>query len=254
MRQWNGLLQKEWITMGNRLYGTVGAALLFTILIPFGSTLFNGGLSELELSLGFSMIWIFVSMIIPIRLLLVSVGKEKSRPDVWLHSSASVYKLFGAKAVFAGFVGVVNMVIPFMVILNKSKTVDYLLDFTFSVIIVLFVTFYLLSLLAMCLGLFFSVIYQVIKPIVGQIALLIVVVFFFSLSWIVEKIRATAVYEKISSIGQVKGPGAFNITQGNATFEMDAIVFSPIDISLHFLLAVILFVTAAILFEKKIRL
>ena len=259
MKQWNGLLKKEWATMRGQFFATLGAWLLFTLLIPFGSSLFNRGLDALELSLILSLVWVVASLLIPTVMFLISLGKEMNRPDIWLHSPASIFKLFGSKAVFAGFVGFVNMMIPTIVVIIESRFSGFpvVLSFitTLNIAGLVFVVFYMLSLLVMCTGLFFGVLYQLMKPVMGGFTIPNVVILFLFSSWLVERISSTAVYKKISNIGPIKGPGegVFNIEEGNFFFEIDTTLFYMGDTLLNLLLGVLLFITAVVLFEKKVR-
>ena len=259
MKQWNGLLKKEWATMSGQFYLTAGASLIFSLLIPFGSSLFNWGLDALEVSLILSLVWMATSMLIPTIMLLISLGKEMSRPDIWLHSPASILKLFGSKAVFAGFVGFVNMVIPTMVLIIESRFSGFPVELSFVTNLniggLLFVTFYMASLLIMCTGLFFGVLYQLMKPVVKGFAIPNVVILFLFSSWLAERISSTTAYKKISNIGPIKGPGKglFNIDEGNFFFQIDTTFFYMGDTLLNLLFGALLFITAVVLFEKKVR-
>lgn len=259
MKQWNGLLKKEWATMSGQFYGTLGASILFTLLIPFGSSLFNWGLDALEVSLILSLVWMAASLLIPTIMLLISLGKEMNRTDIWLHSTSSIFKLFGSKAVFSGFVGFVNMVIPTLVIIIESRFFVYLMDFSFKTIleigVIMFFMFYMISLLVMCIGLFFGVLYQLMKPVAKGFAIPNVVILFLFSSWLAERISSTAAYKKIVNIGPIKGPGekVFNIDGENFLFEIDTTPLYMGDILLNFVFGALLFITAVVLFEKKVR-
>lgn len=259
MKQWNGLLKKEWAMMSGQFYATIVASILFILLIPFGSNLFDWGLDALELSLLLSIIWMAVSVLIPTIMLLISLGKETNRPDILLHSSATIYKLFGSKAVFAGFVGAVNIAIPMIVIIVGSRYSDWLVDFPFKTILELGGFLYLVlsmqSLLVMCQGLFFGVLYQLIKPLIRGFAVPVVMILFLFSSWVAARISSTAVYEKVTRFGPMIGSDkdAFNITKGNHFFEIDLAALYTGTIYLDLLWAVFLFIAAVILFEKKVR-
>lgn len=259
MKQWNGLLKKEWSSMRGQFYATVGAAILFTLLIPFGSNLFSWGLGALELSLILSMIWMVVSTFIPMIMLLISLGKEMSRPDIWLNSTASIFKLFGSKAVFAGLIGAVNMAIPIVVIIIGSRYSDWLVDFPFQTILKLGGFFYLMlciqSLLVMGQGLFFGVLYQLMKPVIRGFSGPVVVILLLFSSWVTARVVSSTVYEKLTGFGPVIGldKDVFSITKGNHFFEIYSDVFHTGTLLVDLLFAVFLFITAVVLFEKKVR-
>ena len=258
MKQWNGLLKKEWVTMRGQLYTTVSALLLFTLLFPFGSSFFSWGFEgvyALEASLFISGIWLGASMVIPAIMLLISLRREMGRLDVWLHSPASIFKLFGSKALFAGFIGAVNMAIAVIIIVVESRIMGYILVLTPQTIVVLLLVFTLMSLLILCLGLFFGVLHQLIKPVAKGFAVPIVALLFLSSSWLFERISATPAYKKIGSIGPLPGPKekVFDAVNNIFFMELNAITFHMGDIFINLLFAVLLFAMAVVLFEKKVR-
>lgn len=259
MKQWNGLLKKEWSVMSGQFYATIIASILFTLLIPFGSTLFNWGLDALNLSFVLSFVWLVASLFIPTIMLLISLGKEMKRPDIWLHSTASIFKLFGSKTVFAGFIGFVNMAIPMLVIIVESRYIDLLVDFQFKTILalgcLLFFALFMMSLLIMCTGLFFGVLYQLMKPVLKGFSGPVVVILFLISSWVLERVTSSTVYEKMTSFGPVIGldKGILKIAQASGFVEIDITFVHTGPIFLDLLLAVLSFVLAVVLFEKKVR-
>lgn len=260
MKQWNGLLKKEWSVMSGQYYATIIAVILFTLLIPFGSTLFNWGIAALELSFVLSLIWMVASLLIPTIMLLISLGKEMNRPDIWLHSTVSVFKLFGLKAILAGLVGFINMAIPMLIIIVESRYIDLFADIEYKMILelnfLLFFTLFMVSLLIMCTGLFFGVLYQLMKPVIKGFSGPVVVILFIFSSWAFERISSTAGYEKLISLGPVIGGPNKNlveITQGNHYFKVFDTPMNTGDIVVDLLLAVFLFIAAVVLFEKKVR-
>ena len=259
MKQWNALLKKEWAAMNGQFYATMVALMLFTILIPFGSNLLNWGLGGLEISIVLSFVWLAVSVLIPTIMLLISLGKEMNRPDIWLHSTVSVFKLFGSKTVFAAFVGFVNILIPVLVLVVESRFFHLWVDIPFKMILGLggyiFLVLNLFSLLVLCTGLFFGVLYQLIKPVLKGFSGPVVVSLFLFSSWAIARISSSTTYEKMTSIGPRIGPDEdiFNITKGNHFFEVDLAGFQTGAILLDILMAVVLFIAAVVLFEKKVR-
>lgn len=260
MKQWNGLLKKEWATMRDQFYATVVASFLFTLLIPFGGSFFNWGLDALEVSLILSLVWIGVSVVIPTTMLLISLGREMNRPDNWLHSTASIYKLFGSKVVLAGLVGFVNMLIPIMIIIIGSRYSTYFMGISlkmlFEIGILIFSISYLISLLVMGTGLFFGVLYQLIKPVMRGFAIPVVGILFLFFLWLTERVMTTSAYKKVSEFGPIKGPAdmGFKIGEDSFFYEIDATPFYVGDIFLNILFSILLFISAVTLFEKKVRL
>ena len=262
MKQWNGLMKKEWVSMKGWLYGTVGASILITLIIPFVVPMFLEG-SVGSLISGLIPFWILVSLILPVIVLLNSLKKEMAHPDIWLHSPVSIFKMFGSKAVFAGFVGIVNLLIVISLGLFHLKLSTIAINFTFANVGVLstfILVFFMVSLVLMCIGLFVKVLYYVIKPYAKVFTIPILFVFFFASGWVIEKIiekvKGTTVYEKIATFGPIGNPskGGFFIEKEHFFFEVDETIFHIGDLLMNASFIVLLFITAAVLFEKKVRL
>ncbi|MCZ2259111.1 hypothetical protein [Sporosarcina sp. G11-34] len=255
MKQWNGLLKKEWVSMKGWLYGTVGASILFVLIIPFVVSMFVKGVFDVLL---FALIpsWILFSLILPVIVLLNSLKKETGRLDIWLHSPVSIFKLFGVKAIFAGFVGAVNLFFATFVGSIQLSNSNLDIDFAFSGAGVVFIfVLFLVSLMAMCIGLFARVLYLVIEPSVKVFAIPILVGFFFVVSWIFQRIEGTMIYEKITTFGPIRSvsKNGFSIEKEQFFFEANETIFHTGDLLVNVLFTILLFVTSAVLFEKKVR-
>jgi len=237
--------------MSGAFYASAGATALITVLIPLSNQLFNWGIESLEILFGVSIMWLTVGAGIPTVLFFLSFVKEMNRPDVWLHSTASTFKLFGSKAIFAGLVGAVNTVIVIVVSAVGLLVSGYQFGPTFKAGLLLFTKLYMLSLLILCGGLFVGVLYQVIKQYAKRFtATVLVLLFWFSL-WVVGKVESTAVYEKIKAFGPISGPreGVFHFGV-ESFFELDDIVFYTGDTLLGLVGGVLLFAAAVTLFKK----
>lgn len=258
MKEWNGLLKREWLTMKGQFLATIVASILFIVMIPFGSNVFKFGLDTMQLSLIMSLIWMVISMFIPAIILLISLGKEMRRPDIWLHSKTSIYKMFGSKAVYGLLVGALNLAIPLLAVIILSRFSIFSFELTFKVAVqvngLLFISFFFISLLMMCTGLFFGVLYQLIKPKVFAVP--IVVLLFLGSSWVTERITATDLYKELTSFWAIKGPGkeTLNIAKENTYIEIDTAILYGGDLLVGLLYAALLFVIAVTIFEKKVRL
>ncbi len=255
MQQWNGLLKREWASMSITFYASVLATTMFTLLIPFTNHLFNWGIDFLEILFGIGIMWMTLSIGIPAVIFLISFLKEMQRPDVWLHSTASIFKIFGSKAVFGAFVGLTNWVITIIVSAIGLIISGYQFGPTFKAIVLLYTLMYLQSLLVLCASIFAAVLYQLIKPVVkGLVAAVLLLLFWISLT-LVEKVSASPLYQKISTFGAVKGPSEGVYHFGADFFrEIDDIVFYAGGIFLSLLVGILLFAVAVTLFEKKVRL
>lgn len=259
MKQWNGLMKREWVAMKGWLYGTVGAAILITLIIPlFIAIFFKESVDGVVIS--FLPLWLVVSLIMPISILLSSLKKEMDRPDIWLHSPVSIFKLFGAKAVFASGIGLLNLAIATFVGLIQLKLFSPIPDLTFGGLIGFGSTFifsvFLTSLLAMCMVLFIRVLYLVMEPRMKGFTIPILIVFVFGASWVYERIRVTSFYEKITTFGPFANPlnKDFTMEGEGFFFQVNTTVLHTGSFLVAISLTIFLFVLAAVLFEKKVRL
>ena len=171
MKQWNGLLKKEWFAMKGWFYGSIITQLCVVLFLSFSSTFLMKEVSMMEILPIFSGIWgLMLSVILPTTVLLVSLNKEMQRPDIWLHSTASTVKLFGVKMLFASMIGFVNVVFPLIIVLVGSKFSGFPIAILFNEVFQFgthsALMFFLLSIFIMCIGLFLGVLYQLLKPVV----------------------------------------------------------------------------------------
>lgn len=113
MKQWNGLMRKEWSTI--RMPLMVGVIFLFIgfllVIVGFGN-IAKEQVNLFEASIAFSFFWYFFSTFIPTIVLLILVEKDVKQSDVWLHTPASATKLIGTKAVYAAVIGLIAYAIP----------------------------------------------------------------------------------------------------------------------------------------------
>ena len=96
MKRWRGLVQKEWAHMKWRL---VFFALINNLLLFWGVSHLVLGVPEGFLTSIQPMIGICFTLhiIMAVSLLFDSLGKDIGRPDIWLHSPATMRQLVGAK-------------------------------------------------------------------------------------------------------------------------------------------------------------
>ena len=250
-------MKKEWVSMKGWLYGTVGASILITLIIPFVVPMFLEG-SVGALITGLIPFWILISLILPVIVILNSLKKEMGHPDIWLHSPVSIFKMFGSKAVFAGLVGVVNLLLVTFLGLIQFKISTISMN-SVGVLGTFILVFFMVSLMVMCIGLFVKVLYYVIKPYAKVFTIPILFVFCFASAWaierIIEKVKGTTIYEKIATFGPIGNPskGGFFIEKEHFFFEVDETIFHIGDLLMNASFIVLLFITAAVLFDKKVR-
>ena len=91
MKQWNGLLKKEWVTMK---WPLLVSALLGIIVMSFVPHLivnfFGFEVHVFEVALVICFMWAGASVLAPVIALFIMMEREMKRPDVWLHSTASI--------------------------------------------------------------------------------------------------------------------------------------------------------------------
>ena len=250
---------KEWLSGMAILVFIV--VILLTAFIVGSTTLAGNHVNMVDTFATVAMLWVIGILFFPLAILLNSLSKEWKRPDVWLHSEGSIFKLFGSKFIFAGLAGAVSILIPvaalFIYLIASGSTIDALSTIERTLFIgLLFYSFYVISLIIACVGLLLGVLHQLIKPYLKGFSIPILVVFFLFSGWIVMQITASSVYEKI------KGFGAFRyssieeiyIEKGNFFIGPTKPIFYTGDFLITLFSLVLLFVTATVLFEKKVRL
>lgn len=257
MKQWNGLMRKEWSAMKVWFYGSIITQICGVLILSFASTFIMEEVRVIEILPIYSGIWgLLLSVILPTMVLLVSLNKEMHRPDVWLHSTAPTGKLFGVKALFASMIGFVNILFPLAIVLIESRlsgsTASFVAVFQFGTTIALM--FFLLSLFIMCIGLFLGVLYQLLKPIVKRFSGPIVVVIFLFLSWLQARLAELTIYTKITRFGQLNQGVGFDLKQEKFLSAFADMKIYTGELLIDFALAFLFFMVAITLFEKKVRL
>lgn len=262
MNQWNGLLKKEWAMMKSWLYGLTAIALFLMLALGYGLFGFLGeNVTRSDITAIAIIFWLFIILFFPAVILLTSFGKEFKQPDVWLHSEGSIFKLFGSKLFFAAVAGLVTLILPaillFIYAIFSTTIIEGLpMSELFLLVGVIFYSFYGVSLLIACYGLFFGVLYQLLRPYIARFTIPVLIVLFALLSAVTQKIGATPFYEKIKTfgpIGNLSGE-AFYVEKENFYLRSAEPVIYTGDILITGVAIVLLFVTASILFEKKVRL
>ena len=101
MKQWNGLLKKEWVTMKWPLLVSAVLGIIVMSFVPHLIVNFFGiEVHVFEVALVICFIWAGASVLAPVTALFIMLEREMKRPDVWLHSTASIFKLVGVESAF----------------------------------------------------------------------------------------------------------------------------------------------------------
>jgi hypothetical protein len=243
MKQWNGLLRKEWLAMRGWLYGSLITQICGVLFLSFASIFLFEEFSMRELLSFFSTLWVIISVVLPTMILLVSLNQEMVRPDIWLHSTVPTAKLIGVKMVFASMIGFINLLFPLIIFLIGSKL---------SALIV--IMSFLLSIFIMCTGLFLGVLYQLLKPVVKGFSGPIVVMIFLFLSWLQARLAESAIYTKITHFGRINQEVTYDIQKESFSFEFGNMEIHTGELLIDTTIAVLLFIAATTLFDKKVRL
>jgi hypothetical protein len=260
MKQWNGLLKKEWVTMKWPLLVSALFGILVMSFFPLLITrIFGLEVHVFQIALIICFVWVIASALAPVTALFTMLEREMKRPDVWLHSTASIYKLVGAKALLASLIGVVVLLIPTIVLavqytLFKSTTITFNDLFFFGSIFIVLV--FAVSIIFMSIGFFFWVIDRLMKPLLKGYSIVATLILFFISFRIYSLFTLSEFYKKGLSIGPVDVMKLKNplIDVEFIYFEHMDILFYSGEILFNVFCTVAMFIVAAVLFEKKVRL
>lgn len=262
MTVWNGLWQKEHRMMRGWLYGTFMSSIAVSFVLPLLLTyFFEWRFGQIDFDLYFiPLIWLAFSIFIPLSLAMSSLNIELERPDVWFHTPASIFQLIGVKAAYAIVVGIVNItttLVLFLVLLRMMDAMNTMI----SMIELLLFLLHFISLsslgatIVLMIGLLFRVLHLVMKPYFKSATILVSTLLFIGfmalLNWVVQ----TSLYTKISQLGPTGMVVNRGITFGDdgSSLGVDAPMYLG-DLVTTLLFLGALFVTAALLLEKKVRL
>lgn len=254
---------KEWLLMRSWTYATAIFTGLFTFIIPVFITLYFS-ISTSQFNEGFnalSLFWFVAIMFIPAIILMVSLGKEAERSDIWLHSPNSIFTLFGVKVFFASLVGVLNLLLSgiFLFLLFSVKLQPLRMVFegdTLYFWLLFLPVLFIISMILMCIGLLFRVIYLVMRPRTKKMTGLITSIALVLFVWGVNKIIATEIYQKVSKVGKIGSVSEsyFYLGDESSYLWVDESLFYLGEMILSFGYASLLFIVASLLFERKVRL
>lgn len=260
MQQWNGLLRKEWVMMKWQLL--VGAVLAVAVLatIPMViSGLVETGETVFEVALFVCFLGALTSLLMPLVAFFIILERDMKRPDVWLHSTASIFKLIGSKVIFSLLIGGGGLVLSTLILAvyyalyNETlKTFNELLFFGSLFIGMAFI----FSIVMLSFGFFFWVIDRLMKPYLKQFSIIATLLVFVIGSRLYGMVVLSPLYEKLVLIGPIDV-----LKLKNPKIEMDIIYwdhsatfFYTGEILFNTLCTIMVFILGAVLFEKKVRL
>lgn len=263
MTIWNGLWKKEWHMMRGWFYGTLLGSVAISFILPLLLTyFFEWKFTQLDMELHFiPLIWMVFTVFIPLSIAVTSINMELERPDVWLHTPASIFQLFGVKVVYAITVGLLNMTVTTILFLFYLRLTDGLSQVLSISELLAFVVHFLLMLsfitwIIVIVGLFFRIIHLLFKQLFGSSAIIIVIILFIAFMAAIDWITKTALYTKISTIGSLQNVPNRELLLGNgeSSLFVGGEFFYVGELFMTYSFMGLLFIATALLFEKKVRL
>jgi len=261
MKQWNGLLKKEWKTMRFSLFFVLGLNVIAVILIPL---LLNEWLNvpRVEASIVVGFLWLMFQTMLAAILLLTSLERDMKQPELWLHSTASIFKLTGAKYASAFIITIMTIVWNGLLLIVSVATGSQQLGVSLGELIQIGSYFAGITVLStipyMVIAFFFWTIYQLLKPYLKSFASAVAVLLFLMLPAFLGLMQKWANY--LPKFGELHFPLPTNIggalVPGRGEFSFyfgsGSLYFS--DLLIIILLMALVYVGSMKWFEKKVRL
>lgn len=259
MKQWNGLMRKEWVQWKWQLIFAIGLAIIALLVLP---TVF-GKITEdveivFEMTMMISFMVMMVGMIVPVICFATMFNRDIKLPDLWLHSTASTYKLIGVKLLMAAFIGAVSLLVPAAVVairfaITKARAITFDELAFFGTSSLLF--FFSISLMLLIVGFFFIVIDRLIKPFLKGFSIVVTGLLFVLSARLYGEVTASGLYDRVFHTGKLN-----LLEMKNTKLEIgeSSSLYMNFDIYVGDVLfvtalSVILFFLAIKLFEKKVR-
>jgi len=206
-----------------------------------------------ETIVGISGFMVFCSSFLPSIILLVMLQHEMKHPDLWLHSTASIYKLIGSKIFLASIVGVGALFIPFIIVIGGFSFWDLPISFAglLAISLTIVIVAFLSSIEGIAITLLFWVIYRLLRKRIGKFSVAITLFLFLVAGFAYMKFSMSDFYLSTLEFGPI--PLHF-LSQFSSFFEDD---FNNIFYIGNFLwecfITAACFMLAVVLFDKKAR-
>lgn len=260
MKQWRGLLKKEWKTMRLSLYLVLLLNVAAIFLLPY--LLYAlAGIPRIEASLVIGFVWLMFQTILAAIILLTSLEKDMKQPELWLHSTASIFKLTGVKYTFAFLLTLTSIVFNGLLLIISVMSGTHEIGLTLTQLIQIGSYFAGLSVLStipyMVIAFFFWTIYQLLKPFLKSFASVVSILLFMMLPALLSFLQKGI--NQLPKFGDIDFPVPTNLAwafeSGNEAsffFESGGIYLS--DLLLIIIILPLVYVGTAKWFEKKVRL
>lgn len=259
MEQWNGLMRKEWVQWRWQLVFAVGIMLIGLLALPtVVGMLTKDSKIAFEMTIMLSFMVMMVGMIIPVISFATMFNRDMKQQDLWLHSTASAYKLIGAKFLMAAVVGAVALLVPAVVVairfvLSDVKIVTFDELAFFGTTSLIF--FFFISLTLMVIGFFFIIIDRLMKPFLMGFSIIVTGLLFVISVRLYGEITNSVFYENVFRAGKIDLLALKNskLEIGEGSFLIMGVDLYIGDILFDIALTIVLFFIAIKLFAKKVR-
>ncbi len=256
MKRWKGLLKKEWALMKWRLIIFV---LINSSILYLGVDRLVYGLPEDFYASIQPMIALFflLHLAMAVSLLFDSLGKEMGRPDIWLHSPASVQQLVWAK------ISLIVLTITCSLLLcgtiagisyyahgGAVSVVDGLFLFLSVGVVILLNAIYVMAIVF-----FFWSMYQVFRSRIGWFSIIVIIAL--ANMWIIGwgVVWSTKIVQLVMEMGPMHGPiKTVDLLMYSNYVVPSGTILTIGSLALYGMMTVLYFVVGSILFEKKVRL
>jgi hypothetical protein len=246
-------LHREWAFMKWRIVFFVLASI--AIVIFDINHIFYGVPEDVATTIQTTSIFIFlIYMVAAVSWFFDSLGNEMRRPDIWLHSPASMWQLVGAKVVFITIIigcslllcGTIVGIAYYMGGGTASIVDGIALLFSVGLAILLNAIY------VMALVFFFWSIYQVFRSRMDWFfSVIIMFVLFIIWAYAWGMIWCTGVFQTVKELGPLNGV----LTMFEPNYIVPGVAILTIgSLVLHGVMTAIYFAVGSMLFEKKVRL
>jgi len=260
VKQWNGLLHKEWVQWRGQIIVVIFLLLAGLFILPyFAGVLAVREVPVFEITLIIGFVAAGSCILVPVIAFSMMFNKDMKRPDLWFHSTASTVKHVAVKMVMSAGMGLAYLLVTVLVvairysITPQPEAIFNELLFYGSLLIS---TVFLASIQFMVYGFFFIVIDQLLKPFLKGFSFVVTLILFIISVRIYGEVTGSDFYEKFIQVGSfdlmsLKNPmidlqyDYFTVT--NTVLYAGEIIFAV-------LFTVGLFYLAIALFEKRVKL
>lgn len=260
MKQWNGLLQKEWVQWRGQMIVLVFLLLAGLFILPyFAAVLTVGEVSVFEITMVISFVAAGACILVPVVAFSMMFNKDMKRPDLWFHSTASTVKLVAVKMVMSAGMGLAYLLVTVLVVAIRyaftpqpEAIFNELLFYGSLLIGAVFIA----SIQFMVYGFFFIVIDQLLKPFLKGFSFVVTLILFIISVRLYGEVTSSYFYENFIQVGSfdlmsIKNP-AIDLQYDYFTVTNTVLYAGEILVAVLFTVGV--FYLAVALFEKRVRL